>query len=171
MKQPALGIVAALIVMAISLGFISMFSLRRVHRLGCVFHSVHDPHANRHRRNLGRSARPGFAQRGQPLKGILLIPGIRACRRCLLRDSVYHRRRTRQPSGPHADHVYHHLRPHHILARHHVGQLALSPVLFENPIGSGLAMLVACFRSLTLIFAFRLRLQLHAGCSRVCTRA
>ena len=72
MKQPVVGIVAALVVMAISLAFISMFSFGTFTGWVAFFIQCMIPMQIVIGVTWG-TKHPTFAQRGQPIKGLLLI--------------------------------------------------------------------------------------------------
>lgn len=71
MKQPALGIVASVLVMAVSLGFISLFSLATFTTWVSFLTMCFIPMEIVIGSTWG-SQQPGYAQRSQPSKGILL---------------------------------------------------------------------------------------------------
>jgi hypothetical protein len=152
LKQPALGIVAALIVMAISLGFISMFSFGAFTGWVAFFIQCMIPMQIVIGITWGGQY-PAFAQRGQPVKGILLIllsvlVGAVFC--AILFTTVGGSVSPPAPMPIMFTIVF-------VLTTFWLaimwGNWPFS-ALFKNPIAAGLAMLVACFLIAYAIFHF-----------------
>ena len=152
MKQPALGIVAAVVVMAISLGFISLFSFGTFTGWVAFFIQCMIPMQIVIGVTWG-AKQPAFAQVAQPMKGILLIllsvlVGAMFCG--ILFTTVGG---SVNPPAP---------MPIMFTIAFVLSTFWLAimwgnwpfSVLFKNPIASGLAMLAACFGIAYAIFHF-----------------
>lgn len=143
LKQPALGIVAAVVVMAISLGFISLFSFGTFTGWVAFFIQCMIPMQIVIGVTWG-AKHPGFAQLGQPMKGILLIllsvaAGILFCG--ILFTTVGGSVNPPAPMPIMFTIIF-------VLSTFWLaimwGNWPFS-VLFKSPVAAGLAMLAACF--------------------------
>ena len=144
LKQPVVGIVATVLMMAVALGFVSLFSLPTF--TGWVAYFLLCVIPMQIVAAVTWGANPGFvATQAQPAKGIVLtlttlVVGVVVAALCYFTIGGQ-----RQSADADAGDVQHRLRRDHVLARDHVGRLAVHERRQEPRRRGAACMLVACY--------------------------
>ena len=124
LKQPVLGILATVLIMAIRLGFISLFDYTKFSGVVSCFLISLIPMEIVMGVIWGMKQPRFAAERSQPVRGILFAviarsPGV------VVDGSSGRRRRRHQPAHAHVHHASDRFSGGHVLAGHHVGRLAV----------------------------------------------